>query len=121
MLAWVSTSLVYRFWVVTSSFKVQDFQRRLKKVVGMALRMQKEGNSWTKCSLINVLKQKARTYTKGNANYNAKDGYRNLIKTMEAKKGALVSCYIEVWRWTAKFESKNGCGPYNFIKKKKKN
>ena len=40
---------------------------------------------------------------------------------MEAKKGALVSCYIEVWGWTAKFESKNGCGPYNFIKKKKKN
>ena len=60
-------------------------------------------------------------YTRGNAYYNAKDGYRNLIKSMEAKKGALVNSYIEVWRWTAKFESKNGCGPYNFIKKKQKN
>lgn len=40
---------------------------------------------------------------------------------METKKGALVNSYIEVWGWTAKFGSKNGCGPYNFIKKKKKN
>ena len=27
---------------------------------------------------------------------------------MEAKKGALVNSYIEVWRWTAQFESKMG-------------